>query len=361
MNIIDRYIGVLTLRIFLLAMAGLTTLFSLLDFVQQLSLVGQGSYDARDALIYTAFTAPARVLQLAPVGMLLASLLALGGLARNAELTAWRSLGVSEARIIGALVKLSVPIIFALFLIAQYVVPTAQQLAQRAQEAALGESATTMHYGGFWVAHDQQYVNVQHFGYDRTPQDIDIYSFMPDGSMTDYKHADSATINPDGSWQLQNVLEKRVQGTQFVTTWQPSLIWQSFVTPQHMQLLQLPASTMPPVELFRYIHEQKRNDQRAISDELVFWNMVSIPLSLLALVIVAAPFAFGTHRMQSAGRQVLVGALLGIGFELAQQLALTFGARSSVAPALVALAPTLLLGGVGIYVLQRAHNALRSD
>jgi len=234
------------------------------------------------------------------------------------------------------LVKLSVPIIFALFLIAQYVVPTAQQLAQRQQEAALVETATTMHYGGFWVAHDQQYLNVQQFGYDRTPQDIDIYNFTPDGDMTDYKHADSATVNPDGSWLLQNVLEKRVQGTQFVTTWQPSLIWQSFVTPQHMQLLQLPASTMPPVELFRYIHEQKRNDQRAISDELVFWNMVSIPLSLLALVIVAAPFAFGTQRV------------------------LTFGARSSVAPALVALAPTLLLGGVGIYVLQRAHNALRT-
>ena len=63
---------------------------------------------------------------------------------------------------------------------------------------------------------------------------------------------------------------------------------------------------------------------------------------------------------QSAGRQVLVGALLGIGFELTQQLVLTFGARSSVAPALVALAPALLLGGVGIYLLQRAHNALRT-
>ncbi len=360
MNVLDRYIGVLTLRIFLLAISALTVLFSLLDFVQQLSLVGQGTYDARDALIYTAFTAPSPVLPLAPVAMLLASLLALGLLARHAELTAWRSLGISEARIIGALIKLSLPIIFALFLIAQYVVPTAQQLAQRAQEAALGESATTLHYGGFWVAHDRQYLNVQRFDYDRLPRDIDIYDFAEDGSLVDYLHADSATVNQDGSWQLQNVLEKRVQGTQFITSRLPGLAWTSFVTPRHMQLLQLPPATMPPVDLFRYIHEQKRDDQRAVSYELVFWNMVSIPLSLLALVLAAAPFAFGAQRMQSTGRQVLVGALLGIGFELAQQLVITFGARFGVAPAVAALAPSVLLGFGAVYALQRAHYALRS-
>jgi lipopolysaccharide export system permease protein len=359
MNQLDRYIGIITLRIFILAVVGLTFLFSLLDFVQQLSLVGQGSYDARGALIYTIFTAPSRTLQLAPVAMLLSSLLALGVLARHAELTAWRSLGVSEARIIGALLKLSVPIIFVLFLIAQYVVPTAQLLAQRAQEAALGESSTAIHNGGFWVTHDGQYLNVQHFGFASLPEDIDIYNFADDGSLIDYLHADRAAIEPDGTWRLQNVLEKRVQGTQFVTTQLPSLDWASFVTSPHMKLLQLPPQTMPPVDLFRYIHEMKRNDQQSVNDELVFWSMVSIPLSLLAMVLAAAPFAFGTHRLQSAGRQVLIGAMLGIGFELAQQLVFYFGLRLNLPPVLTALTPSILLAGFAIYMMRRTHGMLR--
>ena len=358
MNHLDRYIGVLTLRIFLLAMAGLTFLFSLLDFVQQLSLVGQGTYDARDAMVYTFFTAPSRILQLAPVGMLLASLMALGLLARHAELTAWRSLGISEARIIGALIKLSLPIIFVLFLIAQYMVPTAQLLAQRAQEAALGESATALHYGGFWVAHDRQYLNVQNFGFGKQPEDIEIYNFAADGSLSTYLHAARAEIQPNGSWLLQNVLEKKVQGTQFITTQLPSLAWASFVTPPHMQLLQLPPTTMPPVDLFRYIHEQKRNDQQTANDELVFWSMVATPLSLLALVLAAAPFAFGSQRTQSAGRQLLIGALLGIGFELTQQLIFYFGLRLSLPPPLTALTPSLLLGALAAYAIRRAHRTL---
>jgi lipopolysaccharide export system permease protein len=355
MTLLDRYLGALALRIFLLALAALTVLFSLLDFVQQLALVGQGSYSARGALIYTLFTAPSRVLMLAPVAMLLASLLALGVLARRSELTAWRSLGISEARMIGALLKLSVPVIFGLFLIAQYVVPVGQILAQRAQQAALGGDATPVHSGGFWMARDGQYVNVQHFGFGQQPEGIDIFDFAGDGELVNYLHADRAVIEGDGSWQLQNVLQKQVAGAQFVTTHRPVLVWNSFVTPQQMQLLQLPPATMPPVALYRYIHEQRLDDQQVVLEELAFWSMVSIPLSLLAMLLAAAPFAFGTQRLQSAGRQLMVGALLGVGFELTQQLVFYFGQRLGLPPVVTALAPSLVLGGVAAQALWRGY------
>jgi lipopolysaccharide export system permease protein len=208
------------------------------------------------------------------------------------------------------------------------------------------------------VTHDRQYLNVQNFGFDRTPEDIEIYQFAGDGSLVSYLHAQTATIEPDGSWLLREVLEKQVQGTQFVTTSLPALTWASFVTPQHMQLLQLPTATMPPVELFRYIHDQKRNGQLAENDELAFWSMVATPLSLLALVLAAAPFAFGSQRTQSAGRQLLIGTLLGIGFELAQQLIFYFGLRLSLPPVLTALAPSFLLGGIAFYAIRRAHVML---
>jgi hypothetical protein len=98
----DRYIGWTILRTFLVIAAGLTALFSLLSFVEQLGLVGEGHYRVLDALAYTVLTAPDRLLQLAPVAMLLATLLGLAKLARGSELTALCSFGVSEAGIIGA-------------------------------------------------------------------------------------------------------------------------------------------------------------------------------------------------------------------------------------------------------------------
>lgn len=62
----DRYIQMVTLRAFLLVALGLTALFSLLEFVDQLAFVGQGHYRLADAAAYTALLGPARFMQLRP-------------------------------------------------------------------------------------------------------------------------------------------------------------------------------------------------------------------------------------------------------------------------------------------------------
>jgi lipopolysaccharide export system permease protein len=291
--------------------------------------------------------------------MLLGTLLGLGGLARNSELTAFRTLGVSEARIVGAVLKLAVPVTIALFLIAQFVIPPGQLLAQNLQAAASGEATPLRSAGGFWVEHERQYLNVQDFGYGNVPENIDIYAFGDDGSLTSYIHAKRAEIEPDGTWLLAGVLKKTANDTQFTTTRLDSLPWQSFISSHQMQMLMLPPEMMPPVALYKYIGERKRLDQQAQRDELTFWTMVSIPVSLFGMVIIAAPFTFGVQRMQSAGRQLLIGALLGIAFQISQQVIFYLGLRMSLNPALTALTPSVALLAYASYRLRRIHLELR--
>ncbi len=356
--LLDRYIGGLTLRAFLIISIGLTALFSLLTFVEQLSYVGRGNYRVTDALIYVLLTAPYRLLQLTPVSMLLSTLLALGTLARASELTAFRSLGISEARIIGAVLKLALPIIVALFLVAQFVVPPTQQLAQRQQAAALNDAVPLLSADGFWAENNRQYLNVQNFGYGNVMEGIEIYSFGDDGTLHSYIHADRADIEPDGTWLLTGVLRKQVVSSQFITQKFASLGWNSFISGREVQLLTLPPETMPPVALYEYIQGLKRLHQQAIRYEQKFWTMVSIPLSILAMVLIAAPFVFGTQRSQSAGRQLFIGTILGVVFLLSQQITSYLGLLLDLNPAVSALAPTLLLLGLGGYLLQRQHDML---
>src|SRR5690348_18099159 len=107
MTLLERYIADSAARSLVLVSAGLTTLFSLLELVNQLHDVGTGSYRLIDAIVYVLLTAPARVLQLMPVSMLLASLFALGMLANRNELTVMRAAGMSLRRIVGAVFKLA--------------------------------------------------------------------------------------------------------------------------------------------------------------------------------------------------------------------------------------------------------------
>src|SRR5215469_4768123 len=212
---LDRYIEVVAFRAIVLVAGALTALFSLLEFVEQLASVGEGRYGLSDAFVYVVLTAPSRLLQVMPVSILIGSLLALGRLARNSELTALRSLGISESRIIGSLLKLAVPIIIVLFLVAEFVVPPAQQLAQTQRIAALASSTSDSADSNFWTEGDHQYLNVQHFPAATAAEGIDIYVFADDGSLTSFIHAERADIRPDGTWLLTDVLRKTVDGSDF--------------------------------------------------------------------------------------------------------------------------------------------------
>ncbi len=356
--LLDRTIGSAVLRAFLLLAAGLTCLFSLLAFVEQLGLVGQGRYQVRDAIGYTLLTAPERLLQLAPVCMLLAALLGLGRLARGSELTAFRSFGVSEARIIGAVLKLCVPVVLALFLIAQFIIPVAQLVAQRAQAAALGDALSGLGNGGFWAQKDRQFLNVRRFSGGDTLQGLRLYRFNPDGTLRDYVQAAQADVTPDGGWVLRDVLRKRVQSGQIATDHLASLDWAPFISGRQLQLLALPPGTMPPLALFAYVQELRREHQPTLFYSQSFWSMVAIPVSLVAMALIAAPFVFGAQRAGSAGQQILIGALLGTVFLLFQEISGYLGLLMGLNPAVSALAPSLLLLGLGAWLLERGHKRL---
>jgi len=356
MALLDRYIGLAVFRAFILAAAALTALFSLLEFVEQLSSVGQGHYRLIDALFYVVLTAPSRLLRVTPVSMLLGSLLALGALAKNLELTALLGAGISERRIIGSVFRLAVPIIVALFLMAEFVIPPAQQLAEAQRSAALSSTEVLRSRDSFWARGDRQFLNVQQLEYGTIPKNIEIYSFAPDGSLESFIHADRADIRPDGTWLLTGVLRKRVLGSKFQTEQLASLPWQSFMPPEQVQLLTLPPQSMAPIVLFRYVRDLMERQQQARRYEQELWTKVSIPLSMFAMIMIVAPFVFGSSRSQSTGLQIAIGTLFGIVFSLSQQISGHLGLLLDLNPAITALAPSLLLMALAIYLFRRAHR-----
>lgn len=356
MNQIERYIAGAMLRGLLLVGAGLTALFSLLEFVEQLAFVGQGRYRVADALSYVALTVPARLLQVMPASVLLSSLLALGALARHNELTALRALGVSEARIIGAVLKLVAVIVVVLFLLAEFVVSPAQQYAASHRTAALSDSAPARSGNSFWAQRDRQYLNVARFKDGNIPSNISIYAFAPDGSLISYIHAERAEIH-DRDWLLSDVTRKTpASANRLRTETMPRLAWRSFLPPQQTQLLTLPPESISPLALYRYVRDLEQRGQQSLRYRQELWARISLPLAIVAMILVAAPFVFGPPRSQSAGRQIAIGALIGMVFTLVQQITNRLDLLLDINPALTALAPPLSVMALSLWLFQRLHR-----
>ena len=356
MTLVDRYVAISALRAIALVSAALTCLFSLLEFVEQLASVGQGSYHVIDAFIYVALTVPSRLLQVTPVSMLLGSLLALSGLARNIELIGMLSLGVAERRIIGAVLTLAAPAIILAFLTAEFIIPPAQQLATSLRSSALSSSDASSEQSSFWAQSQHQYLNVQQFRRKGAPIGIDIYDFADDGSLQSAIHASRADIRPDGTWLLGDVTRNRIEDFQIHTEHFRSLAWHSFIPLQQMQFLTLPLDSIPPIALYRHIGDLDRQHQRNTRFRYAFWAKVAIPFSMLAMVVAAAPFVFGSVRARSTGRTLALGVGFGIVFSLSQQILSRVGLLMHVSPAITALAPPVLVFALSISLFRRAHR-----
>jgi lipopolysaccharide export system permease protein len=355
MTLLERYIQVATLKALVLVSAGLTSLFSLLELVDQLHDVGKGRYRLIDALVYVLLTAPARLLQLMPASMLLACLFALGTLATRSELTVMRASGISPYRIVGWVFKLAGWGVVSLFLMAEFVIPPAQELAQTERVSRLSSAGAALRSGNsFWAEGDQQYLNVRRFAYGDVPSDIYLYEFGATWELKSFVHADRADVLPDGTWLLEGVSRKRFSGTRIETDRLASLAWHPFLRPKQASLLILPPESMQPIELYRYVRELERRHQPAARYAQELWAKIDIPLAMAAMIMIAVPFVFGPLRTQSTGQRMMIGAMIGIVFSLVQQITIYLGVLLNLSPALTATLPSFLLMAVALYIFRRA-------
>lgn len=354
MSLLERYVAAATLKALLLVSAGLTVLFSLLEFVEQLHDVGKGHYRLIDAWVYVLLTAPARLLQLMPEAMLFACLFALGALATRTELTAMRAAGISPGRIVGSVFKLAGVTVVALFLLAQFVIPPAQQLAQTRRASRLSATEAVRSGDSFWAAGEHQFLNVRRFANGNTPSDIYLYEFANSGELERLIQADQADIRADGTWLLQGVSSKQFSGTQIATERLASLAWHSFLRPRQAAVLVLPADSMQPLELYQYVRDLERRQESTARYAQELWAKIDIPLAMAAMILIAVPFVFGSLRSQGAGQRMMIGTIIGIVFSLVQQITSHVGLLLNLSPSLTATVPSGLLMALGLYLFRRA-------
>ncbi len=355
MTLLDRYIETATLKVLVLVSVGLTSLFSLLAFVEELHDVGKGQYRLSDALVYVLLTVPERLLQLMPVSMLLATLFALGTLASHNELTAMRAAGIAPRRIVGWVFRLAGPVLVVLFLAAEFVIPPAQQLAQAERLSRLSsESVPFRSADGFWAHSDLQYLNVREFEHGNLPRNIYVYTFAADGQLRTLIHAQSAEVRPDGNWLLTGVLVKRFTDTGMEAGKETSLFWHSFLRPQQVPLLILPPESMPPVALYEYVHDLERRHQPAARYAETLWAKIDLPLAIAAMIMISVPFVLGPLRTHGTGQRIMVGAMIGIVFSLVQQITSYLGLLLALNPALMATLPSLVLMALASHLIRRA-------
>lgn len=353
MRILDRYLADAVARYFLLALVTLVAVFSVIHATEELQRVGTGGYGVGAALWYVLLTLPSETYAMFPAAALLGTLVGLGGLAQRNELTAIASAGVSRARIAATVLAVATVITAVGALLNEFVAAPLNYRARTGRSAALSNGLTLMMAGGVWTRAGSSFVNMRTLLPDGAARDVYVYDFDPDHRMRRFTYAQRA-IYADQEWTLEGLVDKIIADDGVETRQVAARSLAIGMSARQLGLLRIPPEELSLADLYRGIGAARRQGESAEHLELAWWQRSTMPLVVVVMVFLAVALVLSSLRAVTLGRRILVGALLGVGFQMFNQTFASFGLVYALPPLLTAILPASLAFAFGVWRLSRS-------
>ena len=354
MKRLDRYLMATAIGGALLSLAIIVALLLVFEYVAELEDIGRGSYTALNALSYVLLRLPYSVYQGFAMATLIGSLMGLGALAANSELTAMRAAGVSIGRIAGALMLAGLVLGACALAIGEWVAPGAERRAQELRTSAIYDRVVARNTG-FRAREEGRFIDVQRaVSQDRL---VGVRIFELDAQGKPQRILSAAHASYDGrQWQLAEPVITTFTDTGVEIERPGSWVWITDLQPRLLDVVVVDPETLPIRDLWSYIRYLDRSGLDADQYRLALWTKIAAPLSTVGMLLLTVPLIFGAVRSAGAGQRIFLGVLSGLGFVLLNRLFIRAGVVYGLPPVLSALLPTLLVllaGIVGILRLRR--------
>lgn len=352
MKILDLYIARVLLSTSALCLLVLTGLSGIIKWVDQLRLVGRGTYSMMDAGIYVLFLVPRDIEMFFPMAVLLGALIGMGMLASNSELVVMQASGMSRLQITMSAMKTAVPLMLLVMVLGEWGAPIAEQKANELQAIKLSGGSLIKSHRGIWAKDGDLFVNIGEVENINKLNNITLYKFNSELKLTNVVHADRAVFSLD-RWRLFDVKRTDLSYEKVVLEYLEEDQWQSSLTPDKLSVVSIKPEALSIRGLVGYLDYLKTNSQDPSRYELALWRKVMQPVTVAVMMLVALSFVFGPLRTVTMGARVLLGVVAGFSFYISNEI---FGPMSIVyeLPAYVgAVAPSLLFTGVAFYFIRR--------
>jgi lipopolysaccharide export system permease protein len=352
MRILDAYIARAVAGGVLLVMCVLLSLFVFVDFISEMDKIGQGQYNAWEALKYVMFSVPRLAYELMPLGALLGALLGLGLLASNNELIVMRACGVSVARISWAAVKVGlVLVVFAVWL-GEWVVADAEDYAADVRASALAGANAHNTSNGFWTRDGSSIINVRAVTEDGVLAGVQLFELDDKADLRSVATARTASYQ-GGHWLLKDVTRSELGPQSVKTEHLAELPWPSGLRPALLDVIAVKPGSLSISGLYRYIAYLRDNGLNTARYEIEFWTKVMVPIATCVMVLASLPFVFGSLRSVGIGSRTLVGVMVGMGFYLLNQTVSYLGLAYGLNAVVCGVLPTLILLAASVYLMRR--------
>jgi len=358
MTVIHRYISRLFFKYFGIVLGVVIVIYLSIDFFQRIdNFLG---HEIAPSLIaaFFLYKIPLIVSQITPVAVLLGVLSAFGLMAKNNEIIALKSGGISLHYLLLPVVVIGIILTVLLFIFSEAVVPISLVRANHIENLKSRAKMTTSRGKNIWIRGDQSITHIAYYNpADQMISGISIAYFNKDFALTRRINAEKGQYI-DGKWTffdclVQEGLDSREQDPEVM--FHEKLTCQLDLQPSDLLQVAKESEEMPFNDLYRYIQKVESEGYDATKYRVDLYAKTAFPFICLILSLFGAGLALRGSTKEGMMISFAYGILTVFVYWSFYSFCLSLGYGNVLPPILAAWTANLLFfcaAGLMIYNLE---------
>ncbi len=349
MNTLVRYVLSEQFKVLLLTLGtlvGINLAVAVLDKLRRFLAIDA---DFSTMLQYFALGLPKVTAEVMPFALLIATVVALGGLSARSEITAMRAAGISVVRVVVPLLGLGLLVSLVMAWASLSLVPHANGLAQRVMDRASNQPVMFSRDRMWFKAAENTIFGIRSADPDGTTMwGVRILQTDGNGRITRLTQANKMVFS-EGRWQLH-------QGRHVAAMQDDSLKLVPFASapaplarpPQALGNISVPHNQLSYGRLADYIDRLKADGYATRNYEVELARRIAYPFAAFIMVLVAIPHGITPPRSHNLSKGIGVSLLIATVFWLLYSLSLALGRAALLPPLAAAWLPLAVFAAYGI-------------
>jgi lipopolysaccharide export system permease protein len=358
LSILNRYIGREFLKIFLLSMSAFVVIYLIVDVLENINDFIRQGVPLSTTIEFFMFKIPLIMVQVAPVATLLSSVITLGILSKNSEITAIMTSGVSIYRIIVPVIGISMLVSIGSLVGNESILPYTNQRIKYIESTGLKKKYPRGSFKQNRILYrsNSSIYNINIFDPKKnTLQGITIYYFDKDFNLIGRIDANTARwINK--KWYFYDICSRRFEngGEVGMETWHEKTIPIS-ETPDDFKIVEKSADEMSYTELKGYIKKIKAEGYDATKYLVDMHAKLAFPFAGIIMPLFGIPFALRTGRERGIISGIGISIIISFGYWVILSIALSLGHNGTLPPIVSAWISNFIFLMVGIFMLSNVR------
>ena len=355
MKIRDRYINKTLRNYTLVVLLIWLSIYSFFNFLGELNSIGQLDYTVLEAFKYIILQMPEVAYKHASPIILLGCVLGMGYLSTTNQLVVLQVSGNSVLKLTALTVRTALIFVFMIIAFGEYIAPIASEEAEKGRAKALGQSYAIQNQEGFWIREGGNYLNVEknidgnHFvgvtiievKSNKITSVVKSEDATFDGRSLKMDNTDIFSIND--STNIDEISHKESNSYDKIVSFDQDLI----------NSLKKEPDELTSRTIYKQIQFLSDNKLSSGIYKVELYKRAIKPITLVAMILLAMLFVFGSTRDVSLGRKIFFGVSLGLSFEMLSRIGGAMALSLDFNPMISAVLPTTVVMVIAIILLIR--------